>query len=693
MRMKVRKHVKITRSVFCKISALFVSTVLLFSWFVLPASAENSAVKPETWAAVDGLGRTVNEYQDVGEPREGKYVGMFYWTWHYEFAKSTKAQNITEIIAQYPEARNDYNHKGWGKNTGGQYFFWDKPLFDYYINTDEYVIRKHAELLADAGVDVIFFDCTNGTYLWQPAYETVFKVFAEAREQGVDTPQIAFMMNFGAGEDTKKQLQSVYTDLYREGRYQDLWFYWEGKPLVLAGSACIRNSDEYGKEIREFFTFRYCNPSYFTQDVKIDDGQWGWCSVYPQTKYGVREDGSVEQMTVNVAQNASDNSNGGPVAMNDYRGGVYGRGYAKGDYSYSYTYNGKNVTIDKETEDAFLYGLNFQQQWDYALKVDPDFIFITGWNEWVAIRQESWAGTKNGFADQYTDEYSRDIEPSDGVLKDHFYYQLVTNVRKFKGVQLPDIADENSGVFKTIDIQSDSDQWADVSLVYGHYEKSTWERNSAGWRGSAKFNYATMRNDLVTFKVAYDQENVYFMAETADDITDPSGAAWMRLLLDTDATGNSPNWEGFEYIVNRVSPSGSEAVVERSDGGWNFTEAGKAAFSVKGNRIQLSIPRSVLGLEDQDGRIPAFRFKWADNTLAPDTAEDSGNILDFYKYGDVAPGGRFMFSFRTELVTPRDATQEGGLAWYLWLCIGAAGAVLVTVAVVLIVTRRKKKVA
>ena len=203
-----------------------------------------------------------------------------------------------------------------------------------------------------------------------------------------------------------------------------------------------------------------------------------------------------------------------------------------------------------------------------------------------------------------------------------------------------------------------------------------------------------MRNDFVTCKVAYDQNNIYFMAETVDAITDPSDPAWMRLLIDTDFTGNTPNWEGFEYIVNRVSPSGTEAVVERSDGGWNFTEAGKATFSVKNNRIQIAIPRSVIGLEDQDGKIPAFNFKWADNTLAPDTTEESGNILDFYKYGDVAPGGRFMFSFNTELVTPRKNTElGGGLAWYLWVCIGGAAVVVVAVVIVLIKSSRKKKVA
>ncbi len=683
-----------------KVCALFLCAVLILGP-VMPAYAQEGSgqagqadqtqaeIKPDTWAAVDGLGRTVNGYGDVGDKRDGKYVGIFYWTWHYEFAKSTKAMNVTEIINEHPEARNDVDNEAWGKGTLGKYFFWDKPIFNYYINTDEYVIREHAELLADAGVDVIFFDCTNGTYLWEDAYRTVYKVFEQARAEGVNTPKISFIMNFGGGKETATQVREVYNDIFKDGKYQDLWFMWEGKPLILAYPDCISEYDLQGPEILDCFTFRYCHPSYYTDDTKIEDRTWGWCSVYPQTKYGIREDGSVEQMTVNVAQNASDN--GGPLAMNDYRGGVYGRGYAKGDYSYSYEYQGNQVTINKDTENAYLYGLNFQQQWDYALSVDPDFIFITGWNEWVAIRQKEWGGSPNGFADQYNAEFSRDVEPSDGILKDYFYYQMVSNIRKFKGVTAPDTADKNSGAYKTIDINSTDDQWADVNLSYAHYTNNTWERNSASWRGIKKYQYSTMRNDLELFKVAYDNENVYFLAQTAGDITDPSGPSWMHLYIDTDPTGSSPNWEGFEYIVNRVSPSGGECSVERSDGGWNFIEAGKGKISVSGNRLQLSIPRETLGLTDKDGKIPAFNFKWTDNTIEPDTTEDTGNILDFYKYGDAAPGGRFMFSFNTEYVAPPDSGSGLlGLPWYIWTCIGVAAAA-VTAAVVTVAVRRGKK--
>ena len=82
-------------------------------------------------------------------------------------------------------------------------------------------------------------------------------------------------------------------------------------------------------------------------------------------------------------------------------------------------------------------GLNFQEQWDHALKMDPELIFITGWNEWIAGRYKNWQGTENAFVDQCDKEYSRDIEPMKGGFADNYYYQLVANIRRYKGVRHP----------------------------------------------------------------------------------------------------------------------------------------------------------------------------------------------------------------------------------------------------------------
>ena len=675
-----------------KLFSLVMSVMILLSCFAGSISTQAANINPGSWAAVDGLGRTVVSHADVGDKDTEKYVGMFYWTWHLSQSSGKKAYNVTEIINQYPEARNDWNHMAWNNTSSGTPYFWDEPLVGYYVNSDKYVVRKHAEMLADADVDVIIFDCTNGTFTWRDGYTVLFEVFAEARAQGVDTPQVAFMLNFGPNENSVTELKLIYSDIYSKGKYQDLWFMWDGKPLVMAHPECLDLTNTKEAEIYNFFTFRRNQPSYFAGDTTIDQNYWGWCSVYPQTLYGVREDGSVEQMTVNVAQNASEH---GLVAMNDYRGGVYGRGYARDNYSYSYTYKNETITINKDTENAYFYGLNFQQQWDYALEVDPDFIFITGWNEWIAGRHSEWQDTKNAFPDQYNAEFSRDIEPSKGILKDYFYYQLVSNIRKYKGVDAPELTTDDKNVNKTININSSEDQWADVLLEFEHYAGGTLERNSKGW-GGIKYTSNTMRNDIVRTKVAYDNEYVYFMVETLHELTPSTDPAWMRLFIDTDSSGITHNWEGFEYVINRVAPNGYDAVVEKSTGGWAFESTGTAKFSIQGKRLQIAVPREALGMTDAS-KAPKFNFKWADNTRVDGATEDSGDIMDFYQYGDVAPGGRFMFQFTGAIdkTVIDDSTddpgddKQGGCAGCSGNSAAAVMQILFVAAVAIIIKKKK----
>lgn len=521
-------------------------------------------VKPDTWTAIDGLGRTMPQYKDVGGKKD-KYVGMFYWTWHNAEPSTLVPRDLTKIIKEHPEAKNDVNHSVW-KEVSNPVYYWEEPIYGYYLATDKYVYRKHAELLADAGIDVVFFDTTNGTELWISQYEALCEAWIEAQQDGVNTPRISFLMNFHGSEEnrlcTVTQLEVLYQMLFRPRKYQELWFYWEGKPLLMARYDDLDPENILHKEILNYFTFRPGNPSYYTEPDAQD--VWGWLSVYPQTKYGVDKDGNIEQICVGVSQNANDH---GLTAMNGE--GVYGRSYSKGDYSYTYTYMGKEITVNKNTENSKLYGINFQQQWDYAHENDPKFVWVTGWNERRVGRYDEWLGVVNAFPDQFNDEYSRDIEPTTGDLKDHYYYQLVSNVRKFKGVSKPDKVNAN----KTININGNLNQWDNVLPEFNHYTGNTPERNINGVSLDIKYENYTMRNDIIQSKVAYDKDNIYFMVKTVNDITPHTDPAWMRLYIDTGVTESS--WESFEYIINRVNPSESKCVVEKSTGGWNWEKVGR----------------------------------------------------------------------------------------------------------------------
>ncbi len=586
-------------------------------------------VNPDTWVATDGLGRTLPTYEEAGEKNQEKFVGLFYWTWHYHHSQNRPARNVTEMLSKDPGAVRDFDNPVWTDDGDGIPHYWNEPLFGYYTNVDEYVVRKHAEMIADAGVDVIIFDCTNGTEVWEDGYETLFKIFEEARVEGVNVPQVAFMLPFNAGEDPNTSLHNLYNNIYSKGRYKDLWFFWDGKPFIMADPAALDSEKTDEKEILDFFTFRRNEPGYFTDDNYMSEENWGWCSDYPQTKYGKTLFGGTEQMCVSVAQNAAD---GELVAMNS-GGNVQGRSFTHGDYSYTYQKGEEIVTVDSSVENSLLYGLNFQQQWDYAIECDPEFIFVTGWNEWLAGRWREWQGTENAFPDQFSDEYSRDIEPAKGILKDHYYYQLVANVRRFKGMDKPSLTSKSG---TTIDILGADSQWDNITNSYNHYINSTRKRNADSWQG-VHYESDTMRNDFKNVKVTYDTDNVYFRIETVDDITPYTDKAWMRLFIDTDSTGKVFSWEGFEYVINRENATESQVVIEKSKGGWSFEKTGVGEYVVNKNIMYLQIPLSALGLEDSEN--VSFNFKLSDNM------QTDGDILDFYQNGDVAPGGRFMFEF------------------------------------------------
>lgn len=552
--------------------------------------------------ATDALGRKLPTYEEVGALNQNKFVGLFYWTWHTQLSKGKKANDVSKILAAHPDAIDDYNHPAWPKDEG--YYYWGEPLFDYYIDTDRWVLRKHAEMLADAGVDVIIFDCTNGNFTWKESYMEICRVFTEARQDGIHTPQIAFITAFGATQGSKEAIEEIYRDLYLPKIYKDLFFMWKGKPLIMA------YPENLSTDIKNHFTFRPGQPVYNQGPGRAD--HWGWLEIYPQHGF-IRTASGYEQATVGVAQNWSKER--GLTAMN-----------APGAFGRSYT-NAKGHIAE---EGAVNYGYNFQEQWDRAFELNPNFIFITGWNEWIAGRQQMWQQQYNAFPDQFNQEYSRDIEPMKGGHGDNYYYQMASNIRKFKGARPPMPISES----KTITIDGQFSDWNNVKPIYNAHKGSTIHRNSSGWVGDYYTN-TTGRNDFVAARVARDEQYIYFYVETAKNISPATDPAWMRLFINTDRNQET-GWEGYDFIINRMSP-GKKAGVEKNTSEWNWEKVGEADFNLSENKLEIRIPRSMLNLPKKID----IEFKWSDNM------QNDGDIMDFYVNGDVAPLGRYNY-FYTE---------------------------------------------
>lgn len=144
------------------------------------------------------------------------------------------------------------------------------------------------------------------------------------------------------------------------------------------------------------------------------------------------------------------------------------------------------------------------------------------------------------------------------------------------------------------------------------------------------------QNDISRMKMTTDGINLYAYVETVDAIKGFGNANCMSLFISTGNSGGCYNQ--YEYVVNRNSQNAADnkLVVEKYVAG-EWVEAGKAAYSMAGNKMQLSIPLSTLGLEDSF----KIEFKWADNYSEDD-------IYSFYTKGDAAPYGRLNYTYEVE---------------------------------------------
>ena len=563
--------------------------------------------------AVDNLGRRLVTETETTSVRSGKYVGIFYFQW---LGQHGSALYDNSIISQVEGALD--SEEGWISAGGGkvnEFHFWGKPMFGYYFSSDKWVIHKHIQMLTDAGVDFICFDVSNGH-----AYETnaimLMKILAEYQKQGWNVPQVCFLTNTDSGAT----METIYKKVYlKHPEYESLWFKWDGKPLI------IGHPDEATEEMREFFRIKV---SQWPMSEKNDDG-FPWMEfdrlLTDDAVYGI--DGRKEVVNVSLAQH-NETYKMSAVSW-----------YGSNDRSRSW-HDGAN----DPAPDAYLYGYNFAEQFEWAISIDPEIIFITGWNEWVAQRQPaSYQGPveNNGpivFLDNASLNGSRDIEPMEGGYADNYFLQMISYIRKFKGIDASH--DRNN---RTIDIAGGFAQWNDIKAYYKDYEGDTVNRKSGGW-GNIRYTDASGRNDFTEFKVCEDDDNVYFFVKTAEDITEPQGDNWMNLFIGSPDSTLSDSWYGYNFVLNYSAPSsGSTLLLGKLTPGSDRYEVNALAevpYRLSGNMMMVSIPKALLGFEAGSGTAGnvSIVFKWADNCTV-------GDVDAFYTTGDAAPIGRSGFYY------------------------------------------------
>ena len=572
----------------------FAAGVMVLAFIAAGGAAEYRDLYADTWTATDALGRHLPGYGEAGPVRENRTVGLFYFLWLGQHGTDGPF-DITELLKENPK---DPQY-----GPPGAFHHWGKPELGYYTSDSDYVIRRHARLLSAAGIDVLIMDVTNA-FTYPKVYLKLCEIYRQLRAEGQHTPQILFLTN----SHPDRTIQTLYEEFYSKNLYPELWFYWQGKPLLLG------KPEHLDKEITDFFTLRYCWAWTHGKDT------WNWLENWPQ-RYGWHTSADTpEQVSVSVAQHPTSN---------------LGRSH------YNNTQRWPNVYgVGPHTHK----GLYFSQQWEQALKIDPEFLFITGWNEWVAqrfLRKEGQApGEMMGrpinagdtfFVDAYNQEYSRDIEPMEGGYGDNYYYQMVAGIRAYKGVRKPLPA----SAAKTIGIDGRFEDWGDVGPEFRDPIGDTEHRSEKGWGKAGMYVNATGRNDLATMKVARDADTVYFYAETAASLTPFCDPYWMLLFIDSDRNPKT-GWEGYDYVVN-LTVSEKTTSLHRLTDGWTPELTIPLRYAADGNRLELAIPRAALGLASE-AKV-SLDFKWADNIQKP--GEANAFALD----GDAAPERRFNYRY------------------------------------------------
>jgi hypothetical protein len=582
--------------------ALVALAVLLVASSCLASEPEPLPGVP--WPATDALGRELPLADRVGAPKKDRWVGIFYFLWHDNPAGRNPdgdgPYDIGKILKADPDAARKPESPLWGPV--GMYHYWGEPLYGYYRSDDPWVLRRHARLLADAGVDTLIFDTTNAV-TYTPTFLKLCEVFAAVRAEGGSTPQICFMVNTQAGATARR----IYEDLYKIGLYRDLWFRWQGKPLMICDPA---DADD---EIKAFFTLR---KAHWPFEMVNTPYAWHWEATYPQP-YGYTTDPArAEMVNVSVAQN---------LRVADGRVTNMSNGDARGRSFHDGKMDMAPGSVD--------HGHNFAEQWKRVAELDPPFVMITGWNEWIAGR---WGDPKGPlvFVDQFDQQHSRDIEPGRSSHGDNYYWQMVAGIRRYKGVPPIPLASGPT----TIRINGQFDSWSEVSPEFAAPSGEAAPRDHDGTAGT-HYSNATGRNDIVACKVARDSDNVCFYVRTAGPLTSWAGPNWMWLLIRVGPEAG-PAWEGFQFIVNREVEGPGTTWLERSVGGWKWEKVRRIAYATGSHEMHLAIPREALGLARGSAAV-TLEFRWMDNAQAP------GDPLDAYVSGDSAPLGRSRYRYAT----------------------------------------------
>lgn len=557
-----------------------------------------------------------------------KQVGLFYFLWQgtegdqpvYDNTDILSRIQLSETVIrvgedQHPALRyEDWQAAGGGAK--GQFHWWGQPLFGYYDMRDEWVISRHLRMIAQAGVDFIVLDQTNGVRRgYVERILTIFRVADRLRRGGVRVPQIAVM----AYDDGPATVNTLYHEVYEpHPEWADLFYHWNGheKPVM------FDNIESYSKSARFMIDTAQKLASYdegVTDMFEIRD-----VSFPHETKNSAYAGKGLLYMDFrDELTPVSDEDDGGYSFLNVSVAEICWWGNSIRNVlaetpDHSRNWDGQRNREWHGEPDAWRHGYNFAREWRVVMEKDPDMVFITGWNEWIAQLQVR----ANGYIsliDNADINNSRDIEPMSGGYGDNYYLQMCRYIAQFK------YGDVEAAACGCTTIQTATD-WEREGVL--RYDLPVGE---AGARRCQEANNPCLLytapaadNDISRIYIAADDSATYFRVDTAEAVKDAQKDGNLVLLVKTgDKT----------YAVNRTGGTATTATVEELvDGAWN--KLGEATCRIEGNSLSVAVPTDLIPNGD------ALYIKWVDGLADP------SDRMAYYTCPEAAPYGGLFLAFQ-----------------------------------------------
>ena len=550
------------------------------------------------YAGRDHLGRELVSIAETGGER-GRQVGLFYYLWHGQHG-TQGPYDVSKMEAIDPKVMDKPDSPLWPDPSHSPMLHWGEPLFGYYLSTDEWVLRRHVQMFIDAGIDVLYFDTTNG-YHFREVTEKLFAIMQEFHDNGYKVPKFFYYMAPARRGSGTSNVKDVWDNYYSKGRFRALWFEWDGKPLIATHS-----DRPYPQALLDMFTFR--RPTWGTPSVP---DTWYW-SGGPTQNVAVASSGRREMLPVSVQIP--------DIAMDAPPGGKWKPGQCVG-CSEGYWgaplvgrswHDGHRDTRPNATH----YGFFFKEQIDWALakeREDVPLALVCQWNEWLVPfltkkTNDMYADSRwIRLQDEYNEEFSRDIEPMKDGYRDAYYFQLMNFVRRWKGLPQPAKGKRRYPAMSPVDAG-----WDSVSPVFKEMTGDCVPRNHPGYDACGIYTNVPGVNEFASLRVAVGQDGVIrFLAETVMPVQIVDEKS-MNLFLRVD--GKPVDAMGYTHCLTPKS----------------------ASSKIKGCRFVYSVSAKELGIDIS--KPFSIEFKWSDNRQFDDP-------MDFYVNGDVAPRGRLNWRF------------------------------------------------